>query len=311
MTQSNVDYDARIYTSFSHLKGLQHKAKRLNFLPRQRSHSILAGRHGSRLRGRGLSFEELRDYRPGDDVRTIDWRVTARTGKPHVRVYAEEKDRSALIIVDQRMSMFFGSSLNMKSVTASEAAALSAYGILKQGDRVGAVVFDDEAIYAYRPGKRAGGIEQIMRQLSECNLALHSGQRVRQKMHLNRPLAAAATLAGSNQLIIVISDFDEVDESTERHLGELSSHNDLVLVQVVDPFARALPQNIQISVSDGDRQMTLDTRRTQAHERLQETFRERVDTIKQWPERMRATVMELNTAEDTYTQMAAALAVGR
>jgi len=79
-------------------------------LPRQPVHSLLSGRHGSRVRGRGLAFEELRQYLPGDDIRTMDWRVTARTGSPFVRVYTEEKDRPALFVVDQRISMFFAAS---------------------------------------------------------------------------------------------------------------------------------------------------------------------------------------------------------
>ncbi|MCP8899577.1 DUF58 domain-containing protein [Gilvimarinus xylanilyticus] len=304
-------HDSRIYTDFVHLKGLQRRARKLNFLPRHNSKSILSGRHGSRMRGRGLSFEELRDYRVGDDIRTIDWRVTARTGKPHVRVYAEEKDRSALLIVDQRMSMFFGSTHNMKSVTASEAAALCAYGIFERGDRVGAVLFNDEQVHAYKPSKRARSLEQIVRALADCNLALNCDLPVSQPMHLNLPLKTAAECAGHDQLIIVISDFDEVDEQTEVYLGELCAHNDVVLVQVVDPMARELPADMQMVVSDGRLQMTLDTSQRQTHAKLQASFSERVEKIGHWRERMKLSVMELSTAEDTFMQMAEALAVRR
>ena len=89
-------------------------------------HSILAGRHASRLRGRGLNFEEIRRYLPGDDTRNMDWKVTARMRKPHVRVYTEERDRPCLLVVDQRQSMFFGTRRCMKSVAAAEVAALAA-----------------------------------------------------------------------------------------------------------------------------------------------------------------------------------------
>ena len=120
-----MDPDARIHVSLAHLRGLQGAARGLSFLPRQPSASVLNGRHASRLRGRGLNFEEMRDYLPGDDIRSIDWKATARTGSPHVRVFTEERDRPALLVVDQRMSMFYGSVLNMKSVTAAEAAAIA------------------------------------------------------------------------------------------------------------------------------------------------------------------------------------------
>ena len=130
--RSSAGLDPRNSGSISpHLRGLGGAATGLRFLPRQPARSVLHGRHGSRLRGRGLNFEELRNYLPGDDVRAIDWKVTARTGQPHVRVVTEERDRPTLIVVDQRMSMFFGSQLNMKSVTAAEAAALAAFAILE------------------------------------------------------------------------------------------------------------------------------------------------------------------------------------
>ena len=101
--------------------------------PRQPVTSVLSGRYASRLRGRGLNFEELRGYLPGDDIRHMDWKVTARTRKPHVRVYAEDKDRIVLLIVDQRQNMFFGTKERLKSVTAAKLAALAAWRAIDVG----------------------------------------------------------------------------------------------------------------------------------------------------------------------------------
>ena len=143
--------NAGIYTSLQELVALQYKASGFSFLPKQPVHSILSGRHNSRLRGRGLNFEELRHYRAGDDIRTMDWKVTNRTGKPHVRVYSEERERPVLLLVDQRINMFFGSQLKMKSVIAAELAALSAWRVLSVGDRIGALVFNDTEIIETRP----------------------------------------------------------------------------------------------------------------------------------------------------------------
>ena len=100
--------DPRIHTDLAHLAGLEDRARGFDFLPRQPVGSVLSGRRAARVRGRGLEFEEIRAYLPGDDVRAIDWKVTARTGSPHVRVTREERDRPALILVDQRQAMFFG-----------------------------------------------------------------------------------------------------------------------------------------------------------------------------------------------------------
>lgn len=310
--ETNTTLDTRIYTDFSHLKGLQRQARKLNFLPRHNSKSILSGRHGSRIRGRGLSFEELRDYRIGDDIRTIDWRVTARTGVPHVRVYAEEKDRSAVLIVDQRINMFFGTKRNMKSVTASEAAAICAYRIFAQGDRVGAVLFNDTEVKSFKPSKRVQMVEQIVRELSDLNLQLNSNVATpKQKMHLNHPLEAAARLVRHDQLIIVISDFDEIDEATEQYLSQMAAHNDVVLALVSDPISLQVPAGVQLPVSDGDKQMTLDTRRDVTQQTLQKSFSNRRATVLNWQEQLNITVLELNTAADTLSQFMQAFAVRR
>ena len=135
--------DPRVYADLDALVRLQFEAQGFSFLPRQPINSVLNGRHASRLRGRGLDFEDLRDYVVGDDIRNIDWRATARTGRTHVRVYTEERDRPVWLVVNQRQSMFFGSRERMKSVTAAEAAALAAWRVLGGGDRVGAMIFDD------------------------------------------------------------------------------------------------------------------------------------------------------------------------
>ena len=142
-----------IHTSLSALVRLRFAARGFSYLPRQPVRSILSGRKRSRLRGRGLDFDELRHYRPGDDIRTMDWRVTNRTGKPHVRVYTEERDRPVIARVDQRMPMFFGSKKKMKSVIAAEVAALTAWRVLSASDRIGAIIFNDETIIEAKPSR--------------------------------------------------------------------------------------------------------------------------------------------------------------
>ena len=164
-----------VYADLDELVRLQFKAMGFSFLPRQPVHSVLSGRHASRLRGRGLNFEEIRRYLPGDDIRTLDWKVTARTRKPHVRVYTEERDRPVVLVVDQRRSMFFGSRRAMKSVTAAEAAALAAWRVLSVGDRIGAIVFDDAGIVEIQPHRSRRRVMQILKAIVEKNHTLKSG----------------------------------------------------------------------------------------------------------------------------------------
>jgi len=161
-----------VYVQLDELVRLQYKASGFSFLPKQPIHSVLSGRHASKLRGRGLNFEELRNYLPGDDTRNIDWKVTARTRTPYVRVYTEEKDRTVWLLIDQRVSMFFGSTKRMKSVVAAEVAAISAWRVLSVGDRVGALVFNDSDISVVPPHRSRERVMQILKQVVDKNQAL-------------------------------------------------------------------------------------------------------------------------------------------
>ena len=104
-----LDSLTNIYTNMDALRRLKVHSRGFSFHSRQPANSVLAGKYVSKLRGRGLNFEELRHYCPGDDIRCMDWKVTRRTGKPHIKVYTEERERNIYLIIDQRHSMFFGS----------------------------------------------------------------------------------------------------------------------------------------------------------------------------------------------------------
>jgi uncharacterized protein (DUF58 family) len=303
--------DTRIYTPLSHLRSLEAAARKLNFLPRHSVRSVLSGRNASRLRGRGLSFEELRNYLPGDDIRTIDWKVTARTGSPYVRVYTEERDRPSYLAVDQRMSMFFGSTLNMKSVTAAEAAAIAAIRILDQGDRVGGIVFDDNEVVEIPAKRSRRSLDRFLTVIAEKNLALSADQKkVAQPLHLNRPLESLARIVTHNHLIIIYSDFDQIDDRTKHFLREISAHNDLILCLVADPFGYSIPENLKMTASDGELQFQIDPQDKQAFAAIARSTRERIKHILDWPKTIDLTVLPLTTAEETIPQIVKLLQEG-
>lgn len=295
--------DPRISVDLAHLRGLELQARRISFLPRQPSGSILAGRHASRLRGRGLNFEELRDYQPSDDIRSIDWKVTARTGQPHVRVYTEERDRPTMIVVDQRMSMFFGSRLNMKSVTAAECAALAAFRIFYQDDRVGGIVFGDEVLAEIRPARSRHALTRFLTALAEANALLNADAPSVAPIPMNRVLASVARIAPRNHLILIFSDFDVIDQTTERLVAGIARRNDLILGLVSDPFAEDLPKGHRIVVSDGNLQAEINTTDKSVHRSLREMSRGRLAQILGWQQRFGIPVLPLSTAEDSVTQM--------
>ena len=214
--------DPLVYASLDELMRLRFVSSGFSFLPRQPVHSVLSGRHASRLRGRGLNFEELRNYLPGDDTRNIDWRVTARTREPHVRVYTEEKDRPVWLLVDQRGSMFFGSRWKMKSVVAAEAAAVAAWRVLSQGDRVGAVVFGDDDLRVIPPHRSADRVMAILKAIVDRNHALRARPLSEGGPGMfNRALKKVSALARHDCLVCLISDGSGLDPAPA--LGQLGA----------------------------------------------------------------------------------------
>lgn len=297
--------DPHVYVNLKHLVRLEGVARGLTLLPRQPSGSVLNGKHSSRIRGRGLNFEEIRDYFPGDDVRTIDWKVTARKGKPHVRVFTEEKDRPALIVVDQRMSMFFGTKLNMKSVTAAEAAALVAWQILAAGDRVGGIVFDDNELIENRPQRSRKNVHGLLSNIVQKNNALHAdAQSSSDPFLINHPLQAAARLAGHDHLIVFISDFDGVDNETHRYVSRLSKHNDVILVLVHDPVSLDFQIDTSVVISDGHLQIELDSQDKAAMESVKKFAGSRLQRILDWQSELGIAVLPLSAGEPTAQQIA-------
>jgi uncharacterized protein (DUF58 family) len=249
---------AGVYANLDDLIRIRFQARDFSFRPRQPVNSVLSGRYASRLRGRGLNFEELRRYLPGDDIRTMDWKVTARTRRPHVRVYTEEKDRVVLLLVDQRLNMFFGTRRRLKSVTAVELAALAAWRALDVGDRVGAVAFGDDGLEVVKPRRSQQTVLSLFHTLLGMNHALRVGAAPRHAPgRLNEALKRAARMAPHDALVVVISDFFGIDEETERLVARLGAHNDVLGLLVHDPIRLNPEAAGEIGVSDGEGQFLL------------------------------------------------------
>lgn len=286
------------------LAALEASVRDFHFRTRQPVHSLLSGRHGSRVHGRGLAFEELRLYLPGDDVRTMDWRVTARTGKPHVRIYAEEKERPVLLVLDQRMNMFFGSRRAMKSVTAAEAAALAAWRILADGDRVGAVIFGDTEQSSMTPQRSRHGVLHLLGDIARHNQRLRADAPAqRGAAQLNGALERALRMAHHDHLVIVISDFDGSDDQTRRLMLALRGRNDMLSVLVYDPFLLELPASGHLVVSDGELQVELGF----GQEGLRRGVRGFADAhsaaLMDWHKAIGVPLLPLSAAEDTAAQL--------
>ena len=300
--------DSNIYASLKKLVALQHQASGFSFLPKQPVHSILSGRHSSRLRGRGLNFEELRHYRAGDDIRTMDWKVTNRTQKPHVRVYTEEKERPVLLLVDQRISMFFGSQLKMKSVIAAELAALAAWRVLSVGDRIGALVFNDTEIVETRPHRSRKNVMQILHHVLKFNHALKAEYPAEQNnAQLNLALKETERLSGHDYLIVIISDMSGWNAETVKRIKRLARHNDVMASLVFDPMESTLPDSSQLVLSDGDMQIQVDSGKAGLKASYTEHFESAVEHLQQELNKHGIPVIPMDTSEDVLSQVRKAI----
>ncbi|MDR3445073.1 MULTISPECIES: DUF58 domain-containing protein [unclassified Dyella] len=305
MTTVEASDVGTVYVTPAHLARMEYDARRLRATPHRPHHSVLAGRHASRLRGRGLNFEEIRAYVPGDDVRHLDWKVSLRVGHAMVRSYTEERDRPALFVVDQRMSMFYGTRRAMKSVVAAEVAALGAWMAFQAGDRAGAVVFDDSEIHSLRARRSRSSLQAVLGALARSNQALRADSSTRiNPAQLNGALRAALHLATHDYLVFIVSDFLGADEETLQLIRELATHNDVIAALVFDPSARAVPDSGKIVVTEGELQVELDFGRKTIREPLSAMFEQRLQQTVELVQRCGVPTLAIDTEQPTLLQMA-------
>ncbi len=296
--------DSGIYVQLDELVRLQHKASGFSFLPKQPVHSVLSGRHASKLRGRGLNFEELRDYLPGDDTRNIDWKVTARTGTPYVRVYTEEKDRTVWLLIDQRVSMFFGSQQRMKSVVAAEVAAISAWRVLSVGDRVGALVFNDSKISVIPPHRSRERVMQILKQVVDKNQALSADPGLKPDAgKLNEALKQVSHLARHDCLVCLITDGDGINPETRRYITRLAEHNDVLTAFIYDPLEKDLPAAGRLRFADGEGQLEADTSSKKLRAAFQNEFERKLAWMQSASRRFSIPLLSLDTSSPVPEQI--------
>ena len=196
----------------------------------------LYGGHRSAQRGRGLEFEEVRQYVPGDDARTIDWRVTARRGKPHTKLFREERERPVWIVADLHPGLFFGSKRQFKSAVLLQAAAILAWVAALGGDRVGAIIADGSAAPRILPPRgREAGVLPILQALVESQ---PRAPGVPVQTGLQTALTTLRPLLQPGSLVLLLSDFAQVDSPLQDLLAGIARQNDCRLLWLTDPLER-------------------------------------------------------------------------
>ncbi len=289
--------------SVEELIKLQCHAGKISLTPSQPARTRLAGNHGSRFHGRGMDYQESRIYQPGDDLRSIDWRVTARTGKPHTKLYEEERERPVILFLDLNPGMFFGTRGSLKSVAAARAAAIIAWAGAAHGDRIGALLFNG-GHYELPPRGGRHGVLRLIRELAEradpraaLNIASSPGS-------LNAALARLRRVSRPGSLIFLLSDFYGIDDESGRHLLRLRHQSDLAAIQVVDPLELEPPPAARYGVTDGQRLGVLDTRDGKVRQAYQEYFSRHHQAVAETMRSRAIPHLRLSTADDVASTLA-------
>lgn len=244
-----------IHLTAAELIALRPRCHALRLPMRQAAASALAGAYRSRFRGRGVDFLESRNYQPGDDIRNMDWRVTARTGRPHTKVFQEERERPVLVVLDVSPSLFFGTRTRLKSVAAGLMAGSIAWSAVRRGDRIGGFIFGPGNHRELRPAGGRRGAMRMVQQLVEWLQPEDAPALPAEPLSLALERVRHAVRPGS--LVIIISDFFSLDDDCNRHLSRLRQHNDVIGCQVLDPAEHDLPMG-RYPITDGEDSAILD-----------------------------------------------------
>jgi len=268
---ANKTSDSAVHVSTEELIRLRLQARDLHLERQRPARSVIAGAHSSSFRGRGMDYLESRGYQAGDDIRNMDWRVTARSGHAHVKVYQEERERPVVVMIDLGPAMFFATQGAFKSVIAARAAALIGWAAVRNGDRIGALLFNG-GHHELRALGGQRGVLRLIRALVDATDPVNGLRGHADSNHLNEALLRLRRVARPGSLVYILSDFYAIDEDTRRHLQQLRRHNDVVACQIVDALEMAPPPPGQYAVSDGTRTGLLETRSTAQRQAWQQYF---------------------------------------
>ncbi|MEO5340517.1 MAG: DUF58 domain-containing protein [Magnetococcus sp. MYC-9] len=280
------------------LLALRHAAIGLSLTP-GRVRSRHTGPFHSLFKGRGIEFAESRLYQAGDEVRHMDWRVTARTGKPHTKIFHEDREQAILVWIDLRAAMFFATRGLFKAVSAARAAALIAWGAALQGNRLGGLLFTDHHHREIRPLRGDHGVLHLIGLLAAESAPLAGADDPAPAQEMEAALVRLRRVTRPGSLLFLFSDFAQLDARDKIHLAQLARQNDLVMMFFHDPLERTLPPPGWYPLHDGQRRFILDSRSAAKRRQYQEQFQQRQEDLAQFCRQHGILFLSCSTEQDS------------
>jgi uncharacterized protein (DUF58 family) len=286
---------------------LRHQAHTLGLASHHLVNTTFSGLYASVFRGQGLNFEEVREYREGDDIRNMDWKVTARTNEPHLKVYREERERSVLLCVDHGPHMFFGTRGTFKSIQAARCAALLGWAANSVNDRVGGMLFGDadRGLVHFQPTKDRRAIWRLLREMSNPVRRAQRGIDC-----IDQVLKRAGRGSGTGSLIVVIGDFNRDFTDLDKTLGQVCQKHSVVLVPVDDPADSNIPALGRALFRDAEgRIVEIDTDDREGREAFTRRWEERRANLVMLASRLGVAVIPIQTGEDVHRSLMTGLSL--
>ena len=286
---------------------LRHQAHTLGIASHHLVNTTFSGLYASVFRGQGLNFEEVREYREGDDIRNMDWKVTARTNEPHLKVYREERERSVVLCVDHGPHMFFGTRGTFKSVQAARAAALLGWAANSVNDRVGGMLFGDAdtGLVHFQPTKDRRAVWRLRKEMANP---------VRRAQHgvdcIDMVLKRADRGSGTGSLIFVIGDFNRELQGLDKTLGQVCQKHSVVLRPVDEPADREIPSLGRALFRDAEgRMVEIDTDDAKGRRAFSERWEARRANLIKLANRLGVAVIPVQTSQDVHSSLMSGLAL--
>lgn len=273
-------------------------------------HAKQGGAYLSSFKGRGMEFDESRIYQAGDDIRNMDWRVTARTGTAHTKVFREERERPVLLCLDLNASMMFATRNKFKSVIATEIATLIAWSAAKNNDRLGGLIFSSDEHHEIKPRRGKTAVLDFIGRTAKHKSWSAAKNRLKvssSKRNMATAIARLNKVTHPGSLVFIISDFRNMDEKAYSHLANVARHNDIVLIKITDPIEADLPDSGSYKLTDGKNEVQIQTSSNKTRSEYHQRFTDTNEQLEKFCRQNRIHLVQISTRDNALDKLCSSL----